>query len=297
MIENLEVGHLRTLDALYRTAGTTAAAEHLGVSQQAVSLQLQRLRRMTGDRLFVTSGHGMMPTPYARQIESKVRQVLVLLHDIPLPGSLALDEVDRTLSVSATDYTQRVVVGPLLEDLQASAPGVRLAVVDIESAGLTDRMHRGEIDLAFTTSGYVPTGLVTETLFSERYRCVSASRELADRGEMSLTELVEHPFIVVSPSTTSFKGSASAWFERKGLDRHVVVSVPSFFVAQEYLRRSCMVGFLPARLLPCEGLFEIPLEDYPPGYEVVAACHPSARSDPLLAWLLERARSRCHDPT
>ena len=53
-----------------------------------------------------------------------------------------------------------------------------------------------------------------------------------------------------------------------------------------------MVAFLPSRLLPCEGLFEVPLEKYPPGFQVVAAYHPSALSDPLLTWVLDHVRSK-----
>ena len=44
MIDKLELTHLRTLDALNRFDTISAAAEHLDVSQQAVSLQLKKLR-------------------------------------------------------------------------------------------------------------------------------------------------------------------------------------------------------------------------------------------------------------
>ena len=152
MIEGLEINHLRTLDALYRFGSITVAAEQLSVSQQAISLQLKRLRAILGDRLFVRSGRGVAPTPYARRIEPCVRRVLAVLNDIPLPGALPLERLERTLTISATDYAQRVVIGPLLRELHRSMPGVRLAVVDIEGSGLTPRMHRGEIDLAITSS-------------------------------------------------------------------------------------------------------------------------------------------------
>ena len=64
-------------------------------------------------------------------------------------------------------------------------------------------------------------------------------------------------------------------------------------MALEYLRQSDMVAFMPSRLLPCEGLFEVPLEKYPPGFQVVAAYHPSAMSDPLLTWVLDHVRAKC----
>jgi hypothetical protein len=53
------------------------------------------------------------------------------------------------------------------------------------------------------------------------------------------------------------------------------------------------VALMPSRLLPCEGLFEVPLEKYPPGFQVVAAYHPSAMSDSLLTWVLDHVRTRC----
>ena len=62
MIEKLELNHLRMLSALYRMGSMSAAAEHLDVSQQGVSLQLKRVRDVLEDPLFVRIGHGMVPT-------------------------------------------------------------------------------------------------------------------------------------------------------------------------------------------------------------------------------------------
>lgn len=62
-------------------------------------------------------------------------------------------------------------------------------------------------------------------------------------------------------------------------------------MALEYLKGSDLVAFMPSRLLPCNGVFEIALPKYPPGYQVVAAYHPNAHNDPFIAWVLERAKS------
>lgn len=292
MIDKLELNHLRTLSALYKMGSMSAAAELLDVSQQAVSLQLKRVREIVGDPLFVRTGHGMVPTAYGLRIQPQVNQVLELVNAIPAPASVPLDAIERVLNISATDHAQRIIVGELIRALRKVAPRTRVKVANIESATLVRRMQQGEIDVAFTSNGYVPEGLVSTPLFTERYVCV-ASRPLAEgHAALSLQALVAHDFIVVSPGSPSFDGSAGGWFEQQGLRRRVVASVPSFFMAQEYVRQSDMVAFMPSRLLPCEGLVEVPLEKYPPGYEVVAACHPAAMSDPLLTWLLDHIRAR-----
>lgn len=290
MIDRLEINHLRILDALYKLGKLSAAAEHLGVSQQAVSLQLKKLRELLRDPLFVRTGHGMAATPYARLIEPHIHQVLAGISAIPLPDSVTPDRIERTLAICATDYTQQVIVGPLIRDLRITAPKVKLIVSGIAVHHLTQKMQQGEIDLAFTSDGYVPLGLISEPLFVEQYRCVSADEAMLAGGVMTLDKLVGYDFIVTSPGIGSLKGSADPWFERQGLRRKVAISAPTFFMAQEYLRQSDMVAFLPSRLLPLDGLSDIPLEKYPPGYEVVAAYHPSAQSDPFMRWLLGRVR-------
>jgi DNA-binding transcriptional LysR family regulator len=219
----------------------SAAAEHLDVSQQAVSLQLKRVRDILGDSLFVRTGHGMVPTSYGLLIQPHVLQVLELVNAIPAATSVSLANIERTLSISATDHAQRIIVGGLIRELRQAAPRVRVKVSNIESATLVRRMQQGEISVAFTSNGYVPEGLVSTPLFTERYVCVAA-RPLTEAGmTLPIKALVEHDFIVVSPSMPD--GSAGSWFEQQGLRRRVVASVPSFFMAQEYLRQSDMVAF------------------------------------------------------
>jgi DNA-binding transcriptional LysR family regulator len=297
MIDKLEISHLRTLSALYKYGNISSAAEYLAISQQAVSLQLKKMRTILHDSLFVRSGHGMVPTPYARLIESHVNTILAHLNDIPLSDALTPSQVERTLVISATDYTQTVVVGALLKTLRTSAPHVKVMVIQIESASLIQKMHHGDIDLALTSNSYVPEGLISVPLFTEQYRCVSANASIAVDPYLTLDKLVEHDFVVVSPGIASLRGSADTWFEQQGLRRRVALSVPSFFMAQTYLQQTDMVGFLPSRLLPCTGLHDIALEKYPPGYEVVAAYHPRANNDPFMMWLIDIIKQQCHETT
>ena len=124
MIDKIELHHLRTLNALYKFRSISAAAEYLSVSQQATSLQLKKIRAILGDRLFVRTGHGVVPTPYAKLIEPHIYKVLNHLNTIPLPDSTAPDHVERTLVISATDYTQKIIVGGLIKELRKAPPGL-----------------------------------------------------------------------------------------------------------------------------------------------------------------------------
>ncbi|MBL1241487.1 MAG: LysR family transcriptional regulator [OCS116 cluster bacterium] len=292
MIEKLEIKHLRTLNALYKFGNMSLAAEYLNVSQQAISQHLHKMRDILANELFVRAGHGMIPTAYAKQLEPHVQKILTSLNEIPLSNSLEPNQVERTFVISATDYTQKVIITELIKDLRLSAPKVKILVTDIESTSLTQKMHQGEIDLAFTTNAFVPAGLVAEPLFVEKYLLTTANKALINDEKLSIEKLVEHDFIIINPGIANLKGSADTWFDQQGLSRNVAVSVPSFFMAQEYLKNSNLVAFIPSRLLPTAGLFDIPLTKYPPGYQVVAAYHPSVKNDPFVIWLLGRIKTK-----
>lgn len=291
MIEKLEIHHLRTLDALYKHMNMTVAAEQLNISQQAISLQLKKIRNILNDNLFIRSGHGVCPTPYAKMIKPKVQDILAYIHQIPLPESVSPLLMERTLVISATDYTQYVIVHQLISKLRTLSPKVKLIVRPIEVANLTHLMHKGEIDIALTSNGYVPPGLVEEPLFTEQYRCVSANKSLLDMAPIKLKQLVEYDFVVTNPGIGSLRGSADSWFERNGCPRNVVLSAPTFQITQTYLLTQSLVGFLPSRLLPYEGLYDIQIDKYPPGYEVVMAYHPASKDDPYMCWLLDLIKS------
>lgn len=291
MIESLEIHHIRLLDALYSCQTLSAVAERLNISQQAGSLKLKKVREILDDPLFVREGHGMVATPYARQIQPYIEKVLSSVNDIPSSKNGNLNHLDRTIVISATDYAQQILLDKLIKLLHQQAPKLKVIVSNIEVSSLTKKMSQGEIYLALTSFGYVPDGLMTESILVENYRCVSSNKALQTDKTLTIEALAKYDFVVTNPANHHLKGSADIWFEQQGVHRNVRVSAPTFFMTKTFIRDSDLVGFLPSRLLPCDGLFDIPLTKYPPGYELVAAYHPSIKDDILLGWLLKQAQN------
>src|SRR5256885_15378984 len=65
---------LQLLLAVLETGSVTAAAQRLGVTQSAVSHLLDKLRAITGDRLFVRQGRGIAPTAPAPAPQGPARR-------------------------------------------------------------------------------------------------------------------------------------------------------------------------------------------------------------------------------
>lgn len=261
----------------------------MNISQQAVSSKLQTIRERLGDPVFVREGHGMVATPYAQSIQPYVINILEQVNEFPLPDNTKFNSASRTIVISATDYAQYVIVKHLANTLRQEAPNIQLIVDNIEVASLTKKMNQGEIDLAFTSSGYVPEGLISEPLFTGQYVCIAAENSNI-ASSINIEALAQQDFIVTNPGTANLTGSADIWFQKLELVRNTVTSTPSFFMTLEYIKSSNMIGFIPSRFLPYQGVREIKISKKPPGYEVVAAYHPRAKYDPLLNWLIGQAK-------
>jgi DNA-binding transcriptional LysR family regulator len=71
-----ELNDLRTLLAVLHDGTLTRAAQRLGVTQSALSYQLERMRQRFADPLFVRVGNRMAPTPFTQQMAEPAARVL-----------------------------------------------------------------------------------------------------------------------------------------------------------------------------------------------------------------------------
>ena len=78
---------LQLLLAVTEERSVTRAAVRLDVTQSAVSHQLDRLRAITGDPLFVKSGRGIVPTARAEALALQARRLLDELRAFAQGGS------------------------------------------------------------------------------------------------------------------------------------------------------------------------------------------------------------------
>src|SRR6185436_4516697 len=81
MPRNFDLNLLPVLVAIHEHGSVTAAAQHLGISQPAVSKALNTLRTKYGDPLFHRSGHGMKATARMRALIQPLREALTRMDD------------------------------------------------------------------------------------------------------------------------------------------------------------------------------------------------------------------------
>ncbi len=146
-LKTLDLNLLVVFEAIYSAGNISHAADHLAMSQPAVSNSLARLRDLLDDQLFVRTKRGVTPTTKAQAMIGPVREALGLI-GIQLGGAeIDLKSYRRTFRISTMDVIEPLVMPPLLNAIIASAPGVSIEGVASRPEIVQDVLD-GTLDLA-----------------------------------------------------------------------------------------------------------------------------------------------------
>ncbi len=142
MRSSLDIGILKTLVMIVDAGGFTRAAERLGITQSAVSLQVKRLEEATGHSMFVREGRQVHLTRDGELLLDYAREIVRLEEE----ARLRLVEPGERRSVSL--WATEDIAMTYLNNLKASGQRIALNVRSDNPASVVNQMSQGAFDLA-----------------------------------------------------------------------------------------------------------------------------------------------------
>jgi DNA-binding transcriptional LysR family regulator len=245
--DDLTFGPFRIAEAVYRMRSVSKAADSLGLSQPAVSVGLARLRKRTGDPLFVRTRAGMMPTPRGEEIlEAARRSVSILSEVLKERTSFEPLSTTRQFSIAINQITQMTLFPLILRRLGAEAPQARILAVSINAETLGN-FGAGALDLAIGDIAEVQPGYFKKTVFTDDYVCL-VSKSHPRIGDTISQEQFQAEYHVTVSGTGSIMRAAEDWMRRKKIDRKVRVQIPDFLGLDAIVANSEMIATMPRTL-------------------------------------------------
>jgi DNA-binding transcriptional LysR family regulator len=265
LLSGVDLNLLLALERLLATGHVGKAAAELGVSQPAMSRQLERLRGLLGDPLLVRVGRGMVLTARAEALLPLARTALEAVHAAlrpPAPFNPLVAQGSFHLAIP--DDVLAAVVLPLMEHLRTAAPRLDVRVRAMTRASL-EALTRGTLDVAVLPDVRGMPGLnapdlsefVVQPLFTDRFVVVAARRI----PRLTVQAWAARDHVLVTPAGESERGIVDGLLAREGLSRRVALTVPSFQQAALVVASSDLVATLPERAARLSG---VPLALHPP---------------------------------
>ncbi|WP_162922162.1 LysR family transcriptional regulator [Asaia bogorensis] len=294
----LDLTQLRALDLLVTTQSVTRTASLMSVTQPAISNMLARLRETFDDPLLVRQGRSLVCTPRALALAKPLRAILTQLDSLAEPVIFDPATASLTLSVAATDYAIHTVLLPFIARLRVVAPGIRIALHDLNGETAQDHLERGVLDWALLSSEACTPALHAQKLFHETWLCATRLGHPALSGGMTLDRFCKADHVVVSPDGGGFEAMTDAALRRLNLKRHVAVSASGFLMVPDLLTRTDLVAVLPSRLLATRHdltVFAPPAPLVLPGFDKYLVWGERTHVDPAHRALRKLLSDTCHD--
>jgi DNA-binding transcriptional LysR family regulator len=280
-------GHLlHLLSTVIEQGSVTAAANALGITQSAVSHQLDRLRAIVGDALFVKSGRGIVPTARAEALALQAQGLLTQLQGFVQSGAFEPARLNQCFTIAANDLQRDLLLPGLLNRLQNQAPGVTLRVVpsDVPSA---DMLRAQDCQLVISPRPPDATDIKHKRLFADTYRVFYDPHVRKAPRSLKAYEASEHITVVHQPRRSL---DIDELLLKRGINRRFAATLSSFSGVAAFVsgtdRLATLPGLLRQSLL--RGLADAPAPFETPEMPMYAIWHVRHQQDPVHAWLREQ---------
>ena len=250
MIEphDVDLNLLSVFQEVYRERQISGAARRLGLSQSAVSNALARLRRLFGDELFVRTGQGMQPTPFAEGLAEPVGSALAQV-TLALNRRSRFDPLTsrRRFTLAMTDVGELHFMPALIEGCRLAAPHLQLSSVRAGSVALKEEMESGRVDLAIGPFENISEALYQRLLFRQPYVSMMRRGHPLTQGKVDLARFAEAEHLFVDSRESPYD-RINQLLEKAGVGASTRFRVPHFTAVPYIVGSSDLVVTVPQKL-------------------------------------------------
>lgn len=224
----MDLKHIRTFAAVAREGNLTRAAEHLHLTQPALSLQLKNFQESLDLTLFARTAQGLAPNADGRALLPSAQRILDALEDFQRAITALRDTVQGELRIGTILDPEFLRLGATLQYLMEHYPKIRPTLRHGMSGSVGRQVRTGELDVGFflgpQETNKNPAGLEALPLASFAYYVVAPkgwSAQVAGRGWADIAAL---PWIW-TPADSVHHRLLSAKFDALGIAPHAVAEV------------------------------------------------------------------------
>lgn len=241
----MELRVLTTFLKVAQLQSFSKAAESLGYSQSAITVQVQQLESELGVRLFDRIGKNVTIThygqefiPYARDvITAATKAVTFAVEDRDLTGTLRIGTIESILMASFRD---------ILPEFHRRCPHVKTELFVSGTQELAEMLMHNELDLIYTLDDmeFDPQRIKFFEAPEDIVIIAGKQHPFAAAGELHLHDLVGEPFVLM-PKTNSYRQLFDAELARQKLEVRPFLELDSTGMTMQLLEDHPYLSVLP----------------------------------------------------
>jgi len=193
----MNINQLRAFVAVVDHGSFSEAARATGLSQPAVTMQIQGLESDLGATLLERRYRKVELTEAGRALLPIARRVMGELDEARVEIERLSDTVGGHLELAVSTTPGQYILPRLLGSFLRTYPEVGVSLRVYDSADVVERVESGEAQLGMTGARIAGAKVEYEEMGTDRLLMICpVDSPLAGRPTVPLAEIAEHPFIV-----------------------------------------------------------------------------------------------------
>ncbi|MDA8485511.1 LysR family transcriptional regulator [Pseudomonas resinovorans] len=242
-MRRLNLDQLHTFIEVITAGSFSAAAERLGLTQPAVSLQIRQLEHRLNVRLIERVGKRLKATSagerlleHARRIDDLVEEALqdMSSHALGVAGQVAI-------GTGATACIH--LLPPLLKDMRRRFPALDIRVSTGNTDDVVAAVIENRLDIGLVTLPAAGRSLHVQPLLRDDFVAISAAGALP--AQISPRDLAERPLVLFEPGSST-RLLIDDWFLQAGLRPRAVMELGSIEAIKEMVAAGLGCSIVPS---------------------------------------------------
>jgi DNA-binding transcriptional LysR family regulator len=214
---DLQIAHLRTLQAIARHGSFSRAAQALNLTQPAVSMQVRHLERTLGQSLLERVGKRAFPTRAGQLLlthaDRALRELEAGVERVQGMRGVVAGRVRLGTSASISIY----LLPPALRRFRARFPETEVVIVTGNAAEITRAVVANALDVGIVSLPVRDRELVVAPFFRDELVAIAPPERAWRRTKtIDAPTLAGHPLILFEAGAT-LRRVIDGWFHRAGV--------------------------------------------------------------------------------
>ncbi|WP_318364710.1 LysR family transcriptional regulator [Enterobacter sp.] len=241
----LNLDHLTTFRLVISRGTFSGAAEALGLSQPAVSLQIRQLEQALQVRLIERTSRGIKPTPAGITLCEHCIKIDAAVGAAVESVSLHSDDITGTVTMGTGATACIHLLPPLLQELRQTHPLLKVDVRTGNTSDIVRGVEENRIDIGLVTLPAAGKCLSITPLGTEEF-VIILEKDPAEQNikPLSADDLLSLPLIVFEPGSGT-RSLIDEWFRDAGQVARPVMELGSIEAIKRMVRAGLGYSIVP----------------------------------------------------
>jgi len=241
----LNLDHLRTYALIIETGSFSGAAERLGLSQPAVSLQIRQLEQRLGLRLVERVARRATPTPAGLDLLEGIQQVNTAVDGVMAAMASHSSNVEGRVTLGTGATACLYLLPQILRSLRIRFPKLSVVVSTGNTADFVKAVEGNTLDLALVTLPVKRRALVTTPVLNDEFVAIASRREASLPARITPAFLARRELVLFEPAANT-RVIIDQWFRDAGHAPKPVMELGSVEAIKEMVAAGLGCSILPA---------------------------------------------------